>query len=119
MRVQEEASFRTAKDLPEAGNAGAAGRIRETQATTNREKGQNMDEERKSGLDEAKQETTVDGTQKPAETKKEKSGLSDCLGIVFAIIGIPIAAIVVLALPVGLFLGHCWLIAWIVARFFL
>ncbi len=81
--------------------------------------GQNMDEERKSGIDEAKQETTVDETQQPAEKKKEKSGLEGCLGIIFAIIGIPIALIVVLALPVGLFLGHCWLIAWIVARYFL
>lgn len=78
-----------------------------------------MDAERKSELDEAKQGTTFDETQKATETKKEESGLDGCLGIVFAIIGIPIAAAVILAIPVGLFLGHCWLIAWIVARYFL
>lgn len=35
------------------------------------------------------------------------------------IIGILVAIPVVLAIPVGIFLGYCWIIAWMVAHFFL
>jgi hypothetical protein len=35
------------------------------------------------------------------------------------VIGILVAIPVILAIPVGIFLGYCWVIAWMVAHIFL
>lgn len=61
---------------------------------------------------EKKQEKTV-------EEKGSGRGLGKFAKTCLAIVGIVVAIPVALAIPVGVFLGYCWVIAWMVAHFFL